>query len=255
MNASLLTPKQITQVGIWRASHQPTCWQIVWQDKKGIYQQKKINDLNEIQIKTMLGNSSSKHIRFITAILPHNILHRTIILPIGVSQLEIESQCRLTLAEHLPVPLEESWFDFTVIPLTDNQNIKVDIFAVIKDIAYRYLQEYAPINIHVLDSVSNALLAGFHHLVPNIPPKTLLLYQDEDQSIAIFEQLTRTLVKQSRLSLKELYHEFCQHYAIKPKQVIYHRTFQAECLPKDWQATPLSIPLIPLGCALWKGEY
>lgn len=249
--------KPIT-IGLWKSSSE---WQFVWfnQDKKVFSQQFVDLDLNhllEAVSESVESYTDLDECHFVTAILPHHLWIKTLILPQSMTADEVEQQCRYLLQNEIPVPLEDIWFDFllTKLPL----GVRIDIFVILKKVACDYVETLDPVKINILDSATNALQYAWNYLLEQngFTPDTdyLLLYQDEDQCIALMEQVQRTLVlEQKSFNLNQLHQDFCKKYDVQPKKIFfYQKVLSDEQIPSDWIQISTTLPLIALGNALWK---
>lgn len=256
--------KQIP-VGIWEINHTVNQWFCVWFNDENVPQSLIVSQLDEVVIMNKIAESfpqcTTIQLKFITAILPHKIFLKTLILPYDISPKELETQCIITLEENLPLSLNEIWFDFMDRELPKNQadqSRRIDIFAVIKEIALQTIATYKPVNVQVLDCALNALLRGFHYFSsPSEEEKydALYLYRDDDFTIIFVNQPYGWLYQvKKNINPLILINAFCLQHNITPK---YH--FINDCTQSNYSypseytqiITPLS--LIALGCALWEG--
>ncbi|MDO4430058.1 MAG: competence protein ComA [Lonepinella koalarum] len=249
----------LTQVGLWQnnegiqtlwfdSKNQPHFWQAA--DSVTPLQIAK-----NIATKLTQDNPSLKvGLTFITAISSKHIWSKTLILPHALSSAECEQQCRYVLAQELPVPLDELWFDFCSKPL--KQSFRLDIFAVMQSIAKQQVDKFSPLKINVLDTLSHCLLRAFRYFQPHLDDaETLLLYQDGEHSIAIQNKTHQLQLLQTQGNLTALFEQFCERYEEKPNAVIYYRTTGQEILPNNWQEINTELPLIALGAALWQRDF
>ncbi len=256
--------KQII-VGVWKFnSLQTGC--CVWFDSENMPQSLILENLDESvireKIRQTFPSSKAFKLKFVTAILPHNIFLKSVILPHDLSPEEVEAQCIITLEEHLPLPLNEVWFDFIETPLPQNQQLKnrrIDIFAIVKEVAIKYVNTFEPLNIQVLDCVINALLRGFQYLYPVEEEEkynTLYLYCDDDYVILLSNQPQNWLFQsKKRTDPLALITSFLQQHTFSAKHIIVYDCAKTPThYPKDYHLTSNHYPLIALGCALWAGE-
>ncbi|WP_424409691.1 competence protein ComA [Pasteurella sp. PK-2025] len=191
----------------------------------------------------------------VCAVFPHQFWQKSVILPQHLSLQEAENQCRFLLAQALPIPLPELWFDYCYVPL--KQGSRLDIFAIQRSTAHQYVQTFLPLKVEILDTVVHALLRAFHYVMDRpLQRGELFLYQDEQGCLAIQEQGQQTLVlQQSQGNLVPLYQQFCQQYEQVPAQVYVYRRFTSTSkapLPAKWEEIQSQYPFIPLGNALWQ---
>lgn len=212
-------------------------------------------------METLLSKLINKPTRalkllFICAVFPHQIWSKTLFLPQKLTAQEADNQCRFMLEKELPLSLSELWFDYCSIPL--KQSFRLDIFAIQKTVAQQYLQQFEPLKINVLDTITNSLQRAFEYQMKKVLQSTdLLLYQDQQSCLAIQFQPHRTLVlQQSQTKLTALYHQFCRHNEPAATHVYFYSTLPLqEVLPMDWLEVQSELPLIPLGNALWQQEF
>lgn len=263
-NLNLRKNKQIP-VGIWEINHTSSQWLCIWFNDENMPQSLIVNQLNEAVIMNKIAESFPQYttiqLKFITAILPHKIFLKTLILPHDISPKELETQCIIALEENLPLSLNDIWFDFMDRELPKNQanqSRRIDIFAVIKETALQTVAPYKPINIHVLDCALNALLRGFHYFtLPSQEDKydVLYLYRDDDFTIVFVNQPHGWLfqVKKNANPLT-LISSFCLQHNITPKHHFIHDCAQSNySYPNKYTQIITPFSLIALGCALWEG--
>lgn len=251
--------RTIIHVGLWKCS---THWDILWfdQENQPHFLQHHSDNLPELGIleKQILSNmafvSSPIKCRFIGAILPQHIWHKTLILPHPLSAQECDQQSRFMLEKELPIPLENLWFDFR--SFTFKQGSRLDIFVIQQNIAQEYLQQFAPFQLDVLDTVINSIIRGFHYLMDQVPNNILLIYQHDNLTFAIQEKLQQTrFIQQAQADLTALFDQFCARFQETPQQVVvYCQTQQATSHPNHWQFISTELPLLALGNALWQQE-
>lgn len=190
---------------------------------------------------------------FVTAIQAKHIWSKTLILPHHLTSNECEQQCRYVLQQELPIPLEELWFDFCSKPL--KQGFRLDIFAIMQKVAKQQVELFAPLKINVLDNLTHCLLRAFHYFYPTLDfSSTLLLYQDQDQSLAIQNKAQQLQLLQTQENLTALFDQFCQRYEENPTTILCYRTEKSELLPAHWQEIHTDLPFIALGAALWQQD-
>ncbi|HBO38425.1 MAG TPA: competence protein ComA [Pasteurellaceae bacterium] len=249
----------VIQIGLWPRGEQ---LDTVWFDNanQGHFLSVDIQELSDLpkiiadQISTDLINYIFRF-RFVSAISTHHIWTKTLILPQQLNAQECEQQCRFILENELPVSIAELWFDYYSNPL--KQGMRLDIFAVIRNIAKSYLDTLLPLNIEVLDHMAHCLLRAFHYLIPNIQlSSTLLLYQDEQGCLALQDRPHQLqLIQQTHKNLPALFSRYCEHYEEMPeKVVVYSALSDNSPLPDDWQQVHTDLPFIALGAALWQRD-
>ncbi|WP_109078843.1 competence protein ComA [Aggregatibacter kilianii] len=193
--------------------------------------------------------------KFITAIMPHQIWQKTLILPHNLSLQECEQQCRFSLTNELPIPTEEVWYDYAATPL--KEGFRLDIFAIRQQIATEYLQQFMPLQIDVLDNAAKAMLRAAEYFLGHaLPHNAVFLYQDETGLLAVQHKLQQTqTLFQTQGNLTALLAQYCQRYDKQPEQVFYYRTEKdAQDIPESWHAIETDLPFIALGNALWQRE-
>lgn len=258
MSKNIIAENNPITVGLWKSKSE---WQFVWFDAEKHIHYKTFLKLDLALLTQSISQSLSYEVsleqcNFVTSILPHQLWQKTLVLPLTMNADEVEQQCRYVLQNDIPVPLEDIWFDFLLTKL--NQGVRIDIFAILRKVACHYVEQLEPIPISILDSVTNSLQYGFNYLLTeNSIPKeldALYLYQDEDQCIALMEQIHRTLIMERKEEgLVELYHNFCQQYDVKPKNIFVYQSIEGDDIfPTEWQRISTIFPLIALGNALWK---
>lgn len=246
----------LIQVGLWQ--HQGNM-QAVWFDRQN---QPKVLETeaesNPLQIAKQItaaqANMAQKiSFRFITAVPPQQIWSKTLILPHLLNSAECEQQCHYVLQQELPVPLNELWFDFCSKPL--KQGFRLDIFAIKQQIAKTQVEIFSPLKINVLDNLAHSLMRAFQYFRPTQDfNHSLLLYQDEQISLAIQNKAHQLQILQTQGNLTALFAQFCQRYGETPEQLLYYRQSQQEALPADWVEIHSPFPFIALGCALWQQD-
>ncbi|MFU2090358.1 competence protein ComA [Avibacterium avium] len=246
---------QKIQIGIWKSAQGYDCVCFDGQYQAQYLQLKSGLDSNKINqwVAQLFPDNNLKYLSFVTAIAPQNTWFKTLILPYPLKPNECEQQCRFLLSKELPIPLTEIWFDYASSVL--KQGFKLDIFAIKKQIAKDYVSEYQTISIDVLDSAINSIIRAFEYLHQNeLENDALLLYQDEQQSLAIQLHFQGMYFMQKiDTNLTALYQDFCQRYHLTPKKVyVLSQSQQFEDCSPDWVKINTDIPIIALGNALWK---
>lgn len=191
--------------------------------------------------------------RFISALSPHHIWYKSLLLPQQLNATECDQQCRFILEQELPVPLNELWFDYR----TDNlkQGFKLELFAVKKDLAKDYLNQFFPLTINALDSITHSILRATEYLTQTTLSKDcVVIYQDSQLQMAIQPQPHQNLVlQQTSENLTALLQQFCQHHHIEPKKIfVYSKNYQMPIHQAEYLTTDL--PFIALGNALWQSH-
>lgn len=260
--------KQIL-VGIWKISPVQNKWSCIWFDDENMPQSLLLEQLDETFIMNKIAETFPQNttiqLKFITAISPHKVFLKTLILPYDISPKELETQCIITLEENLPIPLDEVWFDFMSGKALENQQSKscrIDIFAVVKQVAIECVNQYCPLNIQILDCALNALVRGFHYFasaekIAEIDKyDTLYFYRDNNYVIIFANQPQNWLYQVKKNSDPIVFiEEFCQRNNLSPlKYLIYDCASIRGNYPLDYQLLPTDFAIIPLGCALWDGE-
>lgn len=247
------------QVGFWQNKEE---FQALWfdQHRQPHFIQSKAEEIHITPLqmaKKIAAESGNPHqtIRFhiVTAIQAKHIWSKTLILPHHLTANECEQQCRYILQQELPIPLEELWFDFCSKPL--KQGFRLDIFAVMQKVAQQQVALFHPLKINVLDNLTHCLQRAFHYFYPTLDfTSTLLLYQDQDQSLAIQNKSQQLQLLQTQENLTALFEQFCQRYEENPGTILCYRTEKTELLPPDWQEIETNLPFIALGAALWQQD-
>lgn len=252
-------------VGIWEVSQTPSQWCCVWLDDENMPQSLTFSQINETWIMNKIAESFPQYttiqLKFITAILPHKIFLKTLILPHDISPKELKTQCIITLEENLPLPLNEIWFDFMDGELPEahiHQHRRIDVFAVLKEVALQTVHTYLPINVHVLDCALNALVRGFQYFIPlSIEDRydTVYVYRDLNFIVIFTYQPQRWLYQvKTTFDPLEFIDIFLQQHGLNPKRCIVYDSIQPHYSYPDkyTQITPGFSPFA-LGCALWAG--
>lgn len=257
----LIRKNTVTQVGIWLTEDY---FEFLWFDQKNrphfYCLEKDLNqNLEELlieKISTSL-NLASKNIRikFITAILPHQVWSKTLLFQNFLSEEECHQQSQYILQKELPFPLEELWFDYMTTPL--KQGMRMDIFAIRIEIAQQYLTKFYPFKIDVLDTLPCCLSKALRYLSADYSlQSSLFLYQDEQHSIALQNHTTEwRIISKTRQELTALYQQFNQHYAQETKNILIYQKQKAPIeLALAYQIIESKFPLIPLGASLWQKD-
>ncbi|MGC6247615.1 pilus assembly protein PilM [Bisgaard Taxon 45] len=248
----------LIQIGIWQKNDN---LELVWLDKMHqphvlfcpLHQLSTLDQLMKVTLNT--HKLHRRNYYFVSAISPHHIWSKAILLPHSLSDKELDCQARFLLAQELPIPLSELWFDYYTEQL--QQGCKLTVLALQRNIAKQALAPLMDLNVRVLDSALYALLRGFQFLLAKAEySKTLFLYQDEQGCIAIQEKGHQVLHLQRPIpDLKQVYTQFCQHYSTEIDAVVVYREGQSIVpLQSDWTVLQTDIPLIALGNALWQGK-
>ncbi|MCK3658334.1 hypothetical protein A4G18_06355 [Pasteurellaceae bacterium Pebbles2] len=284
----LIKKNPLIQVGVWLVDNH---FELVWLTAKDDVQNNEKNTphfcripcteqaqlmpkiLAEIQATLP---TSSFQVKFITAILPHQLWAKTLILQQSLSASEYEQQCRYTLEQELPITLEELWYDYTNTPL--KQGVRLDIFAVRKTIAQNLLQQFSPLKIDVLSTAVHCLFKAFCYLSKRyVTPSSLFIYQEKQWLIA-FRQSTQEwqVVSQmhsasisgenehnptetasqsdkTAVNLTALYQQFAQRYNDVSEIFVYSSADEI-MLDKPYQRLRCAFSPIALGAALWQTE-
>ncbi len=262
--------KPTLQIGVWKmpqifGASEKMHWHFAWLDpSEQCHFYSSFNpSLAELQraICSSLKIKKTPKLKFITAILPHKLLHRTLIFPPTTQAREAEMQCMLALKNDLPVPLDDVWFDFIMADLPHNKGIRIDLFAIVKSLAREYRASFQPFKLDVLDCASNVLHYAFAYLLPKEERSphlynVLCLYQTQDFALAFLEQPMKCLILQKNQGdALSLYQEFCEKYDIKAEKVLFFGEKDSPALaqmPVHWQDVSQPFSLMALGCALWE---
>lgn len=246
------------QVGLWLRHH---AIDVVWFDKDNRPHSECLEKLDLLELPVTLNRRLAMPARrkspykFITAIMPHHIWQKTLILPHNLTPLECEQQCHFTLSNELPLPLEEIWYDYAATPL--KQGFRLEIFAIRQQIATDYLQQFMPLQIEVLDNMAKALLRGAEYVLGKpLPASAIFLYQDEQGGLAVQPKLQQNqTLFQTETNLTALFEQYCHRYDEKPEAVFYLQTEDTEtAVPDHWHCLSTELPLIALGNALWQQD-
>ncbi len=248
----------LIQVGICKTVHQQV--EAVWLDKQR-QPHFLLTDIGNIsalpqQIAARQPDFEGRlKLKFITAVSPHKIWSKTLILPQQLNAQECEQQCRFVLQNELPVPFEELWFDYCSTPL--KQGLRLDIFAIIQSAAQAHLAQFSPLHIDVLDNAAHCLLRAFRYFTTDIPSiSPLFLYQDETNGIALQNKPHQLqLIQQTAQNPTALLAQYSERYAENIEQVIcYNSSKTQHDLPENWQTVETDIPFLALGAALWQQD-
>lgn len=261
------------QIGLWQ-QHEHV--DVVWCEVEKISQNPprflhlKVKNLEQLLQQTDLPSFKSQF-HFISALLPHNIWHKTLILPNSLNSEEAEQQMLFTLKNELPIPLDEAWYDYTAHTL--KQGYKLEIFAVKKNLAINHTQHFLPWKVTVLDNAAKSVIRAITYLLGKpLAPNALLIYQDTCCDLIVFDsqQITHSwsqkittsdqTIPQSISKIRKkptaLYTQFCARHNIQPEVIYYYADESLNAslyadLPKDWRHLTSPYPLIALGNALW----
>ncbi|PJG84730.1 pilus assembly protein PilM [Conservatibacter flavescens] len=214
---------------------------------------------HRLEQKTIDDQEIQYHFQFITAILPHRIWSKTLIIPHLLTDQECEQQCRYTLHHELPMPLEQVWYDYCYTPISHptqaSTSTNLTIFALTKDSAQAHMALFPGIDISVLDHAAHAILRAFYYLRPELQsdPEILWVYQDDNACLA-FQNYPHELriVQQESSNLNILLAKFRQRYIYEPDRcIIYRNLSESEELPEYFEELKTIFPVMALGCALW----
>lgn len=192
---------------------------------------------------------------FISAISPHQIWHKNLLLPQPLSSHELDQQCRFILEQELPIPLEQIWFDYRSNTL--KQGFQLEVFAIQRAVAKAHLAALAPLKIEILDNQVHAIIRAFEYLLKReLNGEDVLIYQEGEQVLVIQpKRYQNQILQQTNLDPKDVYQQFCQRYELQPTQVYIYRIDSALVpLPTNWQEIETSLPLVALGNALWQED-
>ncbi len=270
---SSLHQSNTLNVGVWQPKGKNGAWEFVWQNAQGTPEYltlfPKDGSLNVNDLHCAIDESLNHHgkrptLRMITAALPAMLSQKTLILPAHTQRHAAREHCEMALKAQLPVSLDQVWFDYMLTPLADNQGSRLDIFAILKEIARNYVQDFAPLSLHVLESVSNVLQYAGRFLAPTAKGNLLYLYQRDHLGLAIAPQSLHTAIFQTEShNAADLYAKFYEKFqpSEKPSDKENHiQPIDQVILLQDPQSTnQLSnalvvkspVPVLALGCALW----
>lgn len=210
----------------------------------------------EKEIRHILTKTEKKRsFAFISAISPHQIWHKNLLLPQPLASTEIEQQCRFILEQELPIPLDELWFDYRSDTL--KQGFQLEIFAIQRTVAKEHLSYLAPLNIKVLDNQVHSIIRAFEYLLErDMNEQDILIYQEQDNVLMIQpKRYQNKIFQQNTQDLVGMYQQFCQRYELQPQAIFIHRVDTALLpLPKDWKEVETELPLMALGNALWQQD-
>lgn len=249
----------VLQVGIRKtASH----IEAVWTDKQRQAHFLLTDNRNLTEIPQQIAAQQpalgeSFKFKFMTAIAPHKIWSKTVILPQQLNAQECEQQCRFVLQNELPVPFEELWFDYCSTPL--KQGLRLDIFAIIQSVAQTYLAQFSPLSIDVLDNAAHCLLRAFRYFTADTAPTSpLFLYQDEESIIALQDKPHQLqLMQQTTQNPTALLLQYCRRYNENVEKVIFYSCNRSQSqydIPENWQVIETDIPFLALGASLWQQD-
>ncbi|WP_439256901.1 competence protein ComA [Lonepinella sp. BR2271] len=253
------------QVGIWST---PRHFEFVWFTADNMAQKTphfcrvESNAINEIstilfeQVSQQMEIQRPLSIQWVTAILPHKIWFKSLHLQEQLNQSECDQQCRYTLENELPIPLDELWFDYTTTQR--KQGLRLDIFAVRQSVAQSLLIHFLPLKIKVLDTVVGCLYRAFSYLLKQtLSNQSLCLYQDQQCTILFrqTQQEWQILSQPLRADLNALYAQFVQRYEQPIKEIFLYTDNEKVQFTEKYHAVNSDIPLIPLGAALWQTDW
>ncbi|MGQ0287095.1 competence protein ComA [Pasteurellaceae bacterium 22721_9_1] len=207
------------------------------------------------KVQSSLSTNLPIKLCFVTALLPHQIWQKSLILPHHLNEQECEHQCRYSLEKELPVPLDELWFDYTTTPL--KQGLRLDIFAIRIQIAQQHLALFAPLEIEVLDTAIHCLFKAIHYLqLEQSGTPSLVIYSDQQHCIIARNQSYEwQIMHKTNADLTALYHQFIQRYQEDIGHILLYQTQQTPIdLQQDYQVIETKFPLIALGAALWQKD-
>ncbi|MDH2926528.1 pilus assembly protein PilM [Lonepinella koalarum] len=261
----LIKKNTTIQVGIWITKQY---FELVWfaQDKmtENTPHFCRVNIDTPNSIQATLVEHMSNHIniqrpleiKWVTAMLPHKVWSKSIILPHHLNENECDHQCRYILENELPIALDELWFDYMTTPL--KQGLRLDIFAVRKAVGQTRLIQFLPLNIKTLDTAVHCLYRAFGYLFKTTPSSNdLFIYQDQ-QSTILFRQTPQEwqiLSSPNQTNLTELYQQFVQRYEQNIDNILLYCETNNIQFHQPYQQVTSDIPLIPLGAALWQKDW
>ena len=254
------TKKPSAQVGLWLQDEQlevVVCAPPQASDKKLFKNGLLFFRLPMAQISQLPAQLKSqlkgRPYRLISSLLPHQIWQKNLILPHSLNAQEAEQQCRFTLQNELPVPLDDVWFDYCTKPL--KQGLRLEIFAIKKSLAQQHLAQFMPLQLDVLDSAAKALQRAFaFELGKPLETNSLLIYDEGEQLLLVGENAQQSYASSFSHDEKTfenypaLLEQFCQRYDFKPSKIYCAGLSNP---PADWQIIESEYPLIALGNALW----
>ncbi|WP_048736507.1 hypothetical protein [Necropsobacter massiliensis] len=250
------TPRSPLQIGLQKTENHYHC---LWFDQHDRAQSTVLTPpLSLAKLRAAMGHIAQErrnNLSFIISIPGLYVWTQSMLLPHHLSPAESEQQCRFLLQNALPTPVDNIWFDYVATPLT--QGIRLDIFAVRQDIAEKYIRQYSPLPISILDSNINAIVRAFLYLLDEtVDDDALFIYQDEQINLAIQQTAQQANVTQQiDQNLTALYDQFCQSYRRRPRSVyVYSHLTPVQPFPAHWQVINTDLPLIALGNALWRRD-
>lgn len=255
MHFSLQKPLTI-QVGISLSLANPNLWETVWfVDRKPHFLNFSQGDIDTL--KAQIQQMTKKPVSFcwITAVLPHQLLRKTLIFSQTTTRDDIERQCLQHLEKLSPVPLEDLWFDYMKQSLEEG-TIRIDLFAIVKSVGKQVVAQFQPLHIHVLDAVMNTLEAAFLYVLEkkNLSPDALYLYQQGSETFALCVKKEESLILHQKSSLRDIKQSFCDQFNFNPNNTYVFCHEKGEGFEKLGEVVEVDMPLIPLGCALWQGS-
>lgn len=245
------------KIGVWRQQNKLDA---VWfQQQEAKYLSINMNDIETLQaqIAQRLAVEQVKKLpfAFISAISPHQIWSKSLVLPQVLSPYETEQQCRFVLEQELPVSVKDLWFDYR----TDisKQGFHLEIFAIQKVVALAHTASLSPLKIQVLDNVVHAIIRAFEYVLKRgMSGGNMLIYQEDERVFLIRPKAFQNQVLQhSSEDLTALYQQFCERNDFQPENVFVYRT-GVPLVPLDpsWQEIKTELPLVALGNALWQKD-
>lgn len=197
---------------------------------------------------------------YISALPPHLIWSKSVILPGNPTAPECEQFCQFTLNKDLPFPIDDVHFDYRKKPLGNEQSTgqssQIDIFAVHKDTVQDYVNSLTPIKIEVLDHSAYCLLRTLKVLESeHYKSNVLWIYYDYSGYILLREKRSQLQVMQQAggQDLDEIIKKFIARYSDRDEQYIAvsDNNLHKITIPDYVRVIPMPVPSIAFGCALW----
>ncbi|TCP97695.1 type IV pilus assembly PilM-like protein [Cricetibacter osteomyelitidis] len=255
-------------VGIWKNGKK---FELAWLTKTEkicsvTIPEKKVHKIPNIVLKETLradGITSGQvnnlyEFSYISALPPHLIWSKSVILAGNPTALECERFCEFTLEREIPFPIDDVHFDYRKTPLgqQNEPSSQLDIFAVHKKTAEDYIESLQPLRIEVLDHSAYCLLRCIDIIAPERKnTNTLWIYLDHSGFILIRERYGQLQVMQQAEigDLIELKNKFVARYGDEPEHCIAMNcdNFRHIIKPDFMDYQLMSVPFIAFGCALW----
>lgn len=247
---------KMLKVGIWQRQEQlDVLWFLQGQPQPLCIDMNAIATLPKEMSRRLATTDNKLPFAFISALSPHQIWHKNLLLPQPLASAELEQQCRFILEQELPIPLEELYFDYRSNTL--KQGFQVEIFAIKRSVGKAHLASLAPLRIQVVDNQVHSIIRAFEYLLKrDVNGQDVLIYQEQDRVLMIQPKLYQNqILQQNTQDLEGLYQQFCQRYELQPQAIFIYRVDTAlTLLPEGWQEIKTELPLMALGNALWQQD-